>query len=178
MWQDWTWKRNLDFGGYHVMVLREYWQKFFETCCLDFCTNIHFFHKQMNKSQTFCGKCLFTAVSWQGLVRLINSNGGWAKPTISSWPANGHSMFGNHRDISASRHCWGLLYWSNQLRVLWKEKVLLIRAVHVQAYHTKLSKCHIQACITLSRLNTKTCIIKNIFTEQSQKFEWLLFLWI
>ena len=76
MWKDWTWKRNLDFGGYHVvMVLRECWQKFFETCCLDFCTNIHFFHKQMNKSQTFCGKCLFTAVSWQGLVCLINSNG-------------------------------------------------------------------------------------------------------
>ena len=89
----------------------------------------------MNKSQTFCGKCLFTAVSWQGLVRLINSNGGWAKPTISSWPANGHSMFGNHRDISASRHCWGLLYWSNQFSILWKVKILPFRAVRVQAYH-------------------------------------------
>ena len=149
MWQDWTWKRNLDFEGYHVMVLRKCWQKILRNMLRWVLYNIHFFHKQINKSQISCGKCLFTAVSWQGLVRLINSNGGWAKPTISSWPANGHSMFGNHRDISASRHCWGLLYWSNQFSVLWKANVLPIRAVHVQAYHTKLSKCHIRAWLTL-----------------------------
>ena len=89
---------------------------------------------------------------------------GWAKPTISSWPANGHSMFGNHRDISASRHCWGLLYWSNQFSVLRKAKVLPIRAVRVQAYHTKLSKCHIQAWLTLKRqkvVSSKTSLLNN-----------------
>ena len=59
MW--WSWE-NVD-------------KKFFVTYCLEFCTNIHLFHKQINKIQIFRGKCLFTAVSWQGLVRLINSNG-------------------------------------------------------------------------------------------------------
>ena len=34
--------------------------------------------------------------------RLINSNGR-TKPTISGCPANGHSVFGNHRDIGAVR---------------------------------------------------------------------------
>ena len=53
----------------------------------------------------------FTA-GWQPLGRLINSNGK-VKPTISGCPANGHSVFGNHRDIGAV-HCPSTLHRSNQ----------------------------------------------------------------
>ena len=146
MWQDWAWKRNLDFG--HIM----WWswenvdKKFLETCCLKFCTNIHFFSiNKWIKVNYFVA----SAFLLQYLGRV------WSVWSIQMGAA-GRSRL-SQADPLMDIPCSGItetsvhhviveVFYIGQTSSVFCEKR---RAVHVQAYHAKLSKCHIRAWLTL-----------------------------